>query len=832
MAGNTYVAGGHSLAFATFGQFTGGDGVDTININAQTMRSTVNGGGGNDEININAEAFLVVGGDGDDAFTLGPDGKFGTMAAASVLSVLIGGAGNDALIAADTGGRFTLTGMNEGQLTDRLGNPVVGPLTDPNIPGFTGIENLTGGAGADTFTFEDAGSLTGNLDGGMGTDTLQGDDDGNTFTLTGNGEGTLMDKIGGAFTGIENLSGGNMMDTFTITADHSGDLDGGGGMDTFTINATLMGNVVGGDGADTFNIAETLMGNVAGGDGNDRININMGGAVTGDVLGGGGDDADTFTLADTASITGDIIGGAGADHLIYSASTEEIIITVTGNDADGFSGLATGITGGFFDIDRLTADANNVNQLRGDNTTATWTLDANNTYAVMRAGQADTLTFSGFDDLIGGSGVDTFNINVANINLFAAGGAGNDVFNINAEVRSAEGEAGDDAFIINAQMDSISGGEGDDTFTFEDAGEITGNLEGGMGDDTLQGDNDGNTFTLTGNNSGQLADGAGNTLIGGGFTGIENLIGGDLTDAFTIATAFNGNLDGGGGDDAININMGGSVMGDIDTGAGNDEITLEGNASITGDINLGEGDDTLTFASADVRFMGLADGGAGMDTLDGLNIFTDPSATTIFRYTNFEVVNGEDALLANLPVIRMEEIETTGAMRTLIAYVDDPSQGMPDPDAMGGADGTDGADGDADMMGGGQPDSSAGAGGTDTDTDTATPTPPPPADNVQIAAELSRTYGGEITPLNAAGDAPAEVNAYLFVDPTGPAAQEASVGALSTTVNTVVNQRLSGSVPGGGGGRRTARPVQVAAGALLPVQVSIHAPARGATGGC
>ncbi len=49
---------------------------------------------------------------------------------------------------------------------------------------------------------------------------------------------------------------------------------------------------------------------------------------------------------------------------------------------------------------------------------------------------------------------------------------------------------------------------------------------------------------------------------------------------------------------------------------------------------------------------------------------------------------------------------------------------------------------------------------------------------MQIAAELSRTYGGEITPLNADGDAPGDVNAYLFVDPTGPAAQAASVGAL------------------------------------------------------
>ena len=71
-------------------------------------------------------------------------------------------------------------------------------------------------------------------------------------------------------------------------------------------------------------------------------------------------------------------------------------------------------------------------------------------------------------------------------------------------------------------------------------------------------------------------------------------------------------------------------------------------------------------------------------------------------------------------------------------------------------------------------------------------------------AALSRDYGGEVTPLNAAGDGPQDVNAYLFVDPTGPAAQAASVEALSTRINHILNQRLSGGLRGG---RHAARPV-------------------------
>ena len=606
--------------------------------------------------------------------------------------------------------------------------------------------------------------------------------------------------------------------------------DATGGVETFEVSGIILGDTAdtgtGGAIWDNSGLGTTLtvrdaaqvIGKIDLGAGDDALTVQDTAQVIGDIDLGAGDDTLTLTGTNIAgSAIGSIAGGADNDHLNYASRTEDIIIVaLTGSDETGFAGepvvaitllpghspsnpqvLPTFVNGDFSGVDQLTGGTGTDSLTGMADAAATWTLRATgNTYAVMRVddmtGQTvtDTLTFSGFQVLEGGS--------------MAA-----------------------DAFTIGAAFNGgIQGDDGDDTFTFEDGGSIGFDLNGGDGVDTLISDDDGITFTVTGMNEGQMTDSAGTALIANGFTGIENLSGGAGMDTFNINAELTGSLDGGGGDDVfniaasitgdvvggdgddrININMGGSVMGDIDTGAGNDEITLEGNAQITGDINLGEGDDTLTFASADVRFVGLADGGAGTDTLNGLDIFTDAMPTTLFRYTNFETVNGEDALLANLPVIRMETTESGGAMRTLIAYVDAPPPAPAMPD-------TDGADGDADMMGGGQPDSSAG--GTDTDTDTATPTPPPPADNVQIAAELSRTYGGEITPLNADGDAPAEVEAYLFVDPTGPAAQAASVGALSTTVNTVVNQRLSGSVPGGGGSRRTARPVQLAAGALLP----------------
>ena len=64
------------------------------------------------------------------------------------------GLGNDTLVGADTVNSWTLTGANTGTLNGQL---------------FADIENLVGGAEADTFIFEAGGHVTGTIDGGGGT---------------------------------------------------------------------------------------------------------------------------------------------------------------------------------------------------------------------------------------------------------------------------------------------------------------------------------------------------------------------------------------------------------------------------------------------------------------------------------------------------------------------------------------------------------------------------------------------------------------------------------------------------------------------------------------
>ena len=876
------VAGGQSatdaLSFSSFENLTGNDMADTFNINAPYSGS-IDGGDGGDIFNIASRLTGdVEGGAGDDMFIFSGAGEItGTLsggagddalnflALGQMPNVRITDAAVGAGEASFIGGAGGFTGIETliGELDSFAGQAdrdalwtlaaagntyqaLTAPASDPgarpvgalitlaaDINTLTGgglsdtfnistafAGTLQGGAGDNTFTFEDSGSIAGAVTGGMDNDHLNyaSRTDAITVTLTGSdatGFSGRATGLTGGFSGVNQLTGG-MTDrdslmgiagataTWTFGANNTYAVMrpvAGGQSATDALSFSSFENLTGNDMADTFNINAPYSGSIDGGDGGDIFNIAS--RLTGDVEGGAGDDM--FIFSGAGEITGTLSGGAGDDALNFLALGQMPNVRIT--DAAVGAGEASfiGGAGGFTGIETLIGELDSfAGQADRD---ALWTLAAaGNTYQALTAPASDP----------GARPVGALITLAADINTLTGGGL-SDTFNIST-----------------AFAGTLQGGAGDNTFTFEDSGSIAGAVTGGMDNDHLNyaSRTDAITVTLTGSDAtgfsgratgltggfsgvnqltGGMTDrdslmgiagatatwtfGANNTYavmrpVAGGqsatdalsFSSFENLTGNDMADTFNINAPYSGSIDGGDGNDTININMGGAVTGDIDAGEGDDEITLDGDARITGDINLGEGDDTLTFASADVRFMGLADGGAGTDTLNGLDIFTDAMPTTLFRYTNFEVVNGEAELLANLPVLRMETTESGGAMRTLIAYVDDPSAGM--------------------IRGRQQPrpDSSAG---------TATPTT---AGQTRIAA-LSQDYGGQVTPLNADGNGPRDVNAYLFVDPTGPAALAASVGALSTAVNNIINQRLSGGLPGGS---HSVRSAQVAAGALLP----------------
>ena len=146
---------------------------------------------------------------------------------------------------------------------------------------------------------------------------------------------------------------------------------------TRTLEFSLIENLQGSSAVDTFNVltAQTL-----------------------NLLGGSG--ADVFDI--DAALSGSVNGEAGSDTL---QGNLVINAAVTGSAANGYSGTANGVSAGYLGINVITGGGGT---LTGRNAASTWALAATTTYSDGGAGGA--LTFTGFTNLQGGSGVDTFNV--------------------------------------------------------------------------------------------------------------------------------------------------------------------------------------------------------------------------------------------------------------------------------------------------------------------------------------------------------------------------------------------------------------------------------------
>ena len=125
-----------------------------------------------------------------------------------------------------------------------------------------------------------------------------------------------------------------------------------------------------------------------------------------DLVGGSADD--TFKLADGTGVAGTIDGGGGANTLDWSAfqTARNVALTSLGG-SHGFDGTEASIGGGFTNIDSLNGTAVAGGSLTGLDAAAAWDLPATgpDTYT-----STNTLTFSGFAQLAGGTVSDTFDI--------------------------------------------------------------------------------------------------------------------------------------------------------------------------------------------------------------------------------------------------------------------------------------------------------------------------------------------------------------------------------------------------------------------------------------
>ena len=575
---------GADLIFAGGGadSIIGGGGDDTIN--GGTGNDTVNGGAGNDTFNytFGDGADAVIGGTGID--TLNITGTAGN----NTLNVVF----NGTVLTDFAGGTVTevevvtadLLGGNDTLNYTSTTAAVTVDLHAGTASGFSliaGIENVTGGSGADTLTGDgNANALNGlagndTLTGGLGSDTVNGgagDDrivaivgDGNdaynggannalngtiaigdTYDLsatglTGNGA-TITIVPGGlssvsidagtdTLAGIENIIGSQASDLITVNGGVNV-IDGQGGNDT--INAGGNNDVVfGGDGDDTFNYtigdgADIIHGdsgtdtlNVTGTAANNTLDVVFDGTSITGIAGGTVDGVERFA----ANLLG------GTDRLSFAVSSAGVTANLTNGTASGgfFSLLGVENVTGSDLADNLIGAVAVINNLAGRDGNDTYTVhDTNDTITETATGGIDTvLSFAtsyalGTNvenlTLMGTSNTDGIGNSLANIII---GNDGNNVITGFGGNDTLDGGGGNDTLNGGVGADQMSGGIGDDTYNVDNAGDVV--IEAvGAGSDRVISSID---YTLTANV--ERLDLIGSAITGTG-NGLDNVLAGNL----------------------------------------------------------------------------------------------------------------------------------------------------------------------------------------------------------------------------------------------------------------------------------------------------------------
>jgi alpha-L-arabinofuranosidase len=335
-AGNNSVTasaapGAHSFTINSTSIAVGGVSISGAGIGSWTVDGT--GTGNTFAINGSGLEATLNGGTGSDTFTI---------AAGVIFDGTINGSGTDTLVNNSNSGTtnsWVLTGSNAGTVN---GAP------------FSGIANLTGGAGNDSFAFQPGADLSGNINGSSGSDTLNWSAYGSAVTV--NLASKTATAVGG-FSSISSLVGNSAATT----------LIGPNTAQTWAITGADAGTV----GGYTFASFAHLV---------------------------GGTGVQVFTLSPAGSVSS-INGGGPGDWLDYSLFNSAVLVDLTGGSATGVNGGAAGAI-------------TNIANVRGGNGTDTLTGNGGN--ILIGGGGTNVLTdvysgaaASGRSILIGGSGPST-----------------------------------------------------------------------------------------------------------------------------------------------------------------------------------------------------------------------------------------------------------------------------------------------------------------------------------------------------------------------------------------------------------------------------------------
>jgi len=560
-----------TVSFSAFQNLSGGTAADDFEFSAgKTLSGSINGGGGGDTLDFSQYTTPV-------SVTLGATSESGT-----VPGILLGGTFTNiaGVIGATTGTTppiNTVTG--NGAAVNTTWNINGTNVETVNGTNFTAFQDLSSGSGANDFVFDNGAALSGDITGnGGGHDTMD-------FSRFSSDVGVNLQTGSVSYSTNTGGSGSAILPAFSGIATVFGADTLPSGSTTLPIN-TITGN----NASTTWDIS--------------GANAETVGAVSfttfQNLIGGTG--SNDFVFISAGSISGILVGGGGTDTLDYSTDTGAITVSLTSVTAAlptpvTAAGTATGIGGTFSGISTFAGNNAVTDTLVGPNVNITWNITAYDSGTLGPTGAtSDTVAFSKFEGLTGGSGNDKFVFsNGAIVSGFIDGGGGTntldytayqgppvtttvtvnlattpgtasglylnettpyvyDLYNINFVFNPGGSEiiygsnnqfnywviTGTNSGTLNGAAFSgaggvtLLGGNDGDQFLFS-GGNITGSITGGTGgSETIISYSVVNSWTINGSNAGTLTETLGSGIVNDSFSNIQNLTDGSGTDTFNF----------------------------------------------------------------------------------------------------------------------------------------------------------------------------------------------------------------------------------------------------------------------------------------------------------
>jgi hypothetical protein len=527
----------------------GGSGGNTFNINNTSIfygDSFLSTGTGNDVVNI----YATQGG----LYDYNPGGQDSTNVGLGNTGNIAGfvdayGAGATSLDLNDENDTTVRTvTMNDGSVTGAGSGTISWTPTSSPTGGVTYVE-VDGGSANDTFNIKNTSDLYYDtyLLTGVGTDTI----DVHATKVSGAADAlqifnrSMAGAVDVGLGSVANIKGSILVEGFgaakLLVDDHldstsrtatltNGSLTGLGNTGAIQYYGVVHSLTVDGPAqASTYNIQSTgtlTSVTVSGGAGNDIFNVGSGNSLNGiqgalTINGGGG--TNMLNINDSGSASGQSyalsstkLARTGIATIAY-ASLAGINVTASGNDTltllNPVPTVSTNFDGG-----------SGTNTLHGANVSNSWTISGAD------SGKLDSVGFSNFSRLVGGTGVDVFNFSGTGAKVLSINGGGapahmgdwlnysafpgGSTVTVNLATGSATNVNGGAAGAVTNIQNVVGSAGGTNTLTGDAQGNV---LIGGSGSNTLIGGS-GGSLLIGGSGSGTITGGAATDILIAGTT--------------------------------------------------------------------------------------------------------------------------------------------------------------------------------------------------------------------------------------------------------------------------------------------------------------------------